>query len=86
MNLIGVHISHDDTISGLWDNPTYSWTKYPSNPILRYGSPRAWDEYGLLAPRLWCSKGIYHMNYRGKPNNTTKLSSIGHATATSLAV
>ncbi|KAB0671375.1 hypothetical protein F6V30_01980 [Oryzomonas sagensis] len=61
-----------------------NWTKNPSNPVLRPGPPGSWDDYGVLAPRLWFDSGVYNMNYSGKPNNTL-LSSIGHAQATSLA-
>lgn len=64
-----------------------AWTKSSSNPILRWGSVDAWDEHGLLAPRLWLENGVYHVNFSAKSNGVTtrSASSIGHATATSLS-
>lgn len=45
-----------------------TWLRLPRNPVLDYGLRGAWDEYGLLAPRMWYQDGVYHMNYSGKPN------------------
>lgn len=58
-----------------------TWTKHANNPVLTYGPAGAWDEYGLLAPRLWKDGGKYYMNYSGKYNDANKYSSVGHATA-----
>lgn len=62
------------------------WTKSPANPVLGWGGVDAWDEHGLLAPRLWLENGVYHVNFSAKSNGITSrsASSIGHATAASL--
>lgn len=71
---IGIATSPDGT----------TWTKHANNPVLTYGPAGAWDEYGLLAPRLWKDGDKYYMNYSGKYNDANKYSSVGHATATDI--
>lgn len=72
---IGIATSEDGLI----------WTKSLANPVLRFAPPGAWDDYGLLAPRLWYESGTYFMNYSGKTaSDPNLLSSIGHATAKDL--
>lgn len=61
-----------------------TWTKHANNPVLTYGPAGAWDEHGLLAPRMWRDGGTYYMNYSGKYNDVNKYSSVGHATATDI--
>ena len=59
------------------------WQKLDGNPVLYYGGPGEWDEYGLLTPRLWIENGRYYMNYAGK-DVASLASSVGHAYADSL--
>ena len=60
------------------------WQRLADNPVLEYGDQGEWDEFGLLAPRLWSDDGRYYMNYSGKDVGS-RLSSVGHAYADSLA-
>jgi predicted GH43/DUF377 family glycosyl hydrolase len=60
-----------------------TWTRHPSNPILRHGPSGSWDDFGLLAPRLWIDNGRYYLMYSGKDLITWN-STLGHAWATSL--
>ena len=59
------------------------WHRAQAEPVLGYGRAGQWDEQGLLAPRLWFDHGTYYLNYSGK-DEKTGMSSLGHATATSV--
>lgn len=60
-----------------------NWQKLAGTPVLGYGGSGEWDEYGLLAPRLWVEDGRYYMNYSGK-YVASQYSSVGHAYSDSL--
>lgn len=61
-----------------------TWTRVnDGNPVLRHGSS-GWDQYGVLAPRLWYDNGRYYANFAAKEVGGLT-SDVGHAWAENLS-